>query len=1610
MKHHLFSRFTSVLLAVVLLAGLMGTPILATDNVLGAEPAATVEEQTAGSVDESASGVDSAAAEQAEETTTDEEESASSDSSTDTETSGEEVVADEETDSTVPAGDEADSTATSEEESTDSAEGTEPAEETETTEATIELTASVEDANGTTVANVTVEAAEGVIPEGAALVAELLTGEKADKAAAELNEAGVEYDGYMALDIHLENDKGEEVEPDGEVRVVMVAPAALPEEADPATVAVQHHEELDNGEVKVEQVASAVDAAQPAPVALSAANDVSDQPAAGVTADNGDVTAEFAVESFSTFTVIWEYDPYWGEEKKTNITFHCKTIDEADLPMGLVPDIGPLSSEEKIAFEIKNEQLAIDGYTFDRAEVNGNIISYIEARYEIGWNTSWYYYYDGESNGTKDKPEVTLYYTKNESGPVYIQDDIINSGRLNAMVSEPNDGEKYTYTWYRNDAREPITSMVVSGSNTNIGENWLNVALDIESLCMNADGYDAKNAIRSATYTYTVKVTDNEGEVVGEASYTVPYYAQLLNGGFEKPEVSELDYAKNGADDLIWKTTGTDPENRGRDVELNTGGNLEEHYRIYQGAPEGEQVAELNAEAYGALYQDVLTVPGSELNWQLYHSARLGVTGNNNFYDGSDVMYVLIMSKEQAEALNIQDTDDVKKVIDALNAGDKTYNGVSLEGISATYVEDGGEWNWNHTSCSRWYRTSPDGEQHYYHGDTTNWKNSEWSIWRDVYDVPEDQYLTRFFFVSYSSAYAKNYGQTNTAPTVGNLLDNVWFSPELPKPDEGKAHLEITKELVGVADADKAVTDFEFTLTGPQYPDGKEFTLSEDNHWRAVFSNIQPGEYTITEKDPAGALEAKGYTYIKTTVGDEELQPGTDENVSTKVTVAKDTTVEVTFTNQYDSEPQAPDPGETTPAHSKMAVANENAGVMDGTYDLSLSVTGNAQTQGSELTPINVLFVMDASTSMKGYMQGEDGRQSRLYYTQKAMGQMLGQLTEDKGFNAKFSLITFNENAKWLTEKWTNDPADLTQAIIQTDLWTNYKAALEKASEVLGEDGKNVNAETVVVFLSDGEPNRPSYDAMEAAKKELSNMTGFNKFYTVGVGSDYGDLAELLNSLPEGVTGKPFDGSSESALNKAFEEITQAITYKAYSNVLIEDAFSDYVDVVMADSDPNAMPSGFEIVVKNANGDTPATVTQEPISSDGEGVYTRTVTLSNGDQEQLNPGTHTITATYNSNDDTLKLEFPPNYKLENNWTYEVHIDIQPNDAAKNAYIENDYKYEGIQNSESENVTGTAPAGTGTHGNNSDVGFYSNESATLTYTNQENARREIEYDRPVIQLKTVPVTVTKTFNGLGSVTPPDGFTISVKDDGSNNALELKRGTNTGTTWTWTLNLLADDYTFAESYYAVSSQDAKKNLSTVTVAGLQGDAPAVSENSSMPIELGNLEVSGDEASKSVSITNTYVDADGDLKITKTLDKLSPLKGETASFVFQVTNKETNKTYHYVFTFAAGETSKEFTFQDLPAGTYTVKELSASGYTGKCKSASNADESTGNTISNNVATVEVSGIGTATVTFSNESSGNKPGDNDYAYNQFTYKQGNWVWNRSDGAALGSDTPDAG
>ena len=118
----------------------------------------------------------------------------------------------------------------------------------------------------------------------------------------------VEYDGFVALDIRFEDGDGAEVEPDtaeGRVYVKLDALALLPDDADQASVAVQHH--CLEGE----------DPIVAAPVVQTVADGSEDTgtvevtPTAQALMEDGepdaalDVTAQFSVESFSTFTVTW---------------------------------------------------------------------------------------------------------------------------------------------------------------------------------------------------------------------------------------------------------------------------------------------------------------------------------------------------------------------------------------------------------------------------------------------------------------------------------------------------------------------------------------------------------------------------------------------------------------------------------------------------------------------------------------------------------------------------------------------------------------------------------------------------------------------------------------------------------------------------------------------------------------------------------------------------------------------------------------------------------------------------------------------------------------------------------------------------------------------------------------------------------------------------------------------------------------------------------------------------------------------------------------------------------------------------------------------------------
>lgn len=336
---------------------------------------------------------------------------------------------------------------------------------------------------------------------------------------------------------------------------------------------------------------------------------------------------------------------------------------------------------------------------------------------------------DGESvkltmkYGPTKSEEFTLIVVNPEG--LYIQDDLVDNG---VLIPQGIEIEGVTFDWSRSD-----------GQNVNaaaIGDNGeLNVSIDRGGMTPS----------RTSPITYTVTAKTSDGTELGTAEYTVNYSTQIMNNSFENPTVTNVDgyqsYPNNYAG-LYWKTTAPGSGlTRSMDVELMVNGNTS--YLAGQAqmiVADGNQAAELNAEAVGTLYQDLLTTPGSTLTWSVSHAARTSEPSNNT-------MYIIVAATKAAQ--NITTATDVKALLDSIPAGGREYiNNPEMTAIGYQHDYNGVTFYiWKHTAT----RDASAQDQ---------WHQLSGSV-----RIPDGQYLTRLFFAS--DPYA------TTDATKGNLIDGV---------------------------------------------------------------------------------------------------------------------------------------------------------------------------------------------------------------------------------------------------------------------------------------------------------------------------------------------------------------------------------------------------------------------------------------------------------------------------------------------------------------------------------------------------------------------------------------------------------------------------------------------------------------------------------------------------------------------------------------------------------------------------------------------------------------------------------------------------------------------
>lgn len=268
----------------------------------------------------------------------------------------------------------------------------------------------------------------------------------------------------------------------------------------------------------------------------------------------------------------------------------------------------------------------------------------------------------------------------------------------------------------------------------------------------------------------------------------------------------------------------------------------------------------------------------------------------------------------------------------------------------------------------------------------------------------------------------------------------------------------------------------------------------------------------------------------------------------------------------------------------------------DGTYDLTLSVTGDTE-QSSSAKPVDVVFVVDVSSSMNDKVDGWFGK-SRMKAAHDAAATLANNLLTGENANKQIqvSVVTFGTNAQVATG-FTSDPSVVANAVptaAERNQGTNWEGGLKLANaQTSGREG----AEKHIVFLSDGNPTyrvsamgytwwdegglfHPQVDHKEgdnlygfgdsdtndgrcyaAAKAEANNRNGANLF-VVSVAKD----ADKMTSFATDTNGTFLDGTTADNLASAFSQIGQVITKTAgYKDVKIVDALSQWVEGTAAD-------------------------------------------------------------------------------------------------------------------------------------------------------------------------------------------------------------------------------------------------------------------------------------------------------------------------------------------------------------------------------------------------------------------------------------------------------------
>ena len=945
-----------------------------------------------------------------------------------------------------------------------------------------------------------------------------------------------------------------------------------------------------------------------------------------------------------------------------------------------------------------------------------------------------------------------------------------NYGKLTANYSDTT--TDVGYVWYRsiNGAAEEqqIPTQYSSTTGTNLGKD---ISTDGKDLYIALNGgalkYNGNNSVTYKVKAYAKNDLNEYGlpkdgvtALATSSVYNVTGYYEVQNGSFETPIVTDhhqntnnWQFSNENYKELggVWQTTGThdadtrwsDPE--GADIEIVTtsGPSLkrqddrDQRYNWHgdEIAADGNQFAELNCAAAGALYQDVLTTPGEVLNYQVAHRAR-GSNGTDSSTVENDTMYVVAMSSEQAQNITTQ-----AQVLDVVNHKEN-YPGAMV----ATYT---------------------DGDR-------------SWTTHQGTYTVASNQYSTRFFFVAGSTA-------SNIA-TVGNFIDNVRFTRDRLTPVAGTANVTVTKTITGLsaADAETLANKLSFKVGDVRTLSYNDMTWTYENgvYRGSTIVNIPQNKCGDINIEETGTLDVSGYTrntsiFVDSTVAGSGI-------TSTNMNIAVGNSRSVEFKNNYSQNGGSGETVESKMFHEKYIKRND-----DGTYDITLNASG---TIGSDVKKAFVDIVLVVDTS--GSMDGSNLTSTKKVINALVEAFDAKKETVDTKYKlVTFSSSAETETEDWVDGTKLKKKAGKLSA----DGGTNYDQGLSQAATAINSSNRENAKKIVIFLTDgkptfygtneSGYGDETSKKTLEAAVTSAGKIS-CERFYAVGIGlpasiniythdttekwkhgyytwggwnqgtcpdggtySNGYDISEQISGLGilerlsgavKASTKRAINYSNPSDLTGEFTSIAGDILTLACSNVTITDTLSQYVDTTANTK------IKVNIAQKNADGYT-------NVSGNG-----REFTLTDGSlaASDVYEGTTKIaTVSYNKDTKIATLKFEDSYTFKENYYYYLSItNVVPNQTAFDEYQKTAYPNKGDKYTDASS-DGYSAVETGT--SSEKAGFYSNSAATISYKWKDSNVTE-NYRKPVVQVEQIQVEKT----WVGITDPKDPVLVQLIDKTEN----------------------------------------------------------------------------------------------------------------------------------------------------------------------------------------------------------------------------------------------------